>query len=69
MDYTKNLQVYAYKSLHSDIHSERHTLHPCDLAPISLKLQWLVWKLNPRDKTITLTKLLIKHAKSTQKET
>ena len=28
-----------------------------------------VWKLNPRDRTITLTKLLIKHAKLTPKET
>ena len=26
-------------------------------------------KLNPRDRTITLTKLLIKHAKLTSKET
>ena len=29
----------------------------------------LLWKLNPRDRTITLTKLLIKHAKLTPKET
>ena len=28
-----------------------------------------MWKLNPSDRTITLTKLLIKHAKFTQKET
>ena len=28
-----------------------------------------VWKLNPRDRTITVTKLLIKHAKLTSKET
>ena len=28
-----------------------------------------VWKLNPRDRSITLTKLLIKHAKFTQTET
>ena len=28
-----------------------------------------MWKLNPRDRTITLTKLLIKHAKLTPKET
>ena len=28
-----------------------------------------LWKLNPRDRTITLTKLLIKHAKLTSKET
>ena len=28
-----------------------------------------MWKLNPRDSTITLTKLLIKHAKLTPKET
>ena len=27
-----------------------------------------MWKLNPRDRTITLTKLLIKHAKLTPKE-
>ena len=29
----------------------------------------ILWKLNPRDRTITLTKLLIKHAKFTPKET
>ena len=29
----------------------------------------LMWKLNPRDRTITITKLLIKHAKFTPKET
>ena len=29
----------------------------------------IVWKLKPSDRTITLTKLLIKHAKFTQKET
>ena len=28
-----------------------------------------MWKLNPRDRTITLTKLIIKHAKLTPKET
>ena len=28
-----------------------------------------MWKFNPSDRTITLTKLLIKHAKFTQKET
>ena len=28
-----------------------------------------MWKLNPRDRIITLTKLLIKHAKLTPKET
>ena len=28
-----------------------------------------MWKFNPRDITITLTKLLIKHAKLTSKET
>ena len=28
-----------------------------------------MWKLNPRDRTITLTKLLIKHAKLTPEET
>ena len=28
-----------------------------------------LWKLNPIDRTITLTKLLIKHAKLTPKET
>ena len=28
-----------------------------------------MWKLNPRDRTITLKKLLIKHAKLTPKET
>ena len=28
-----------------------------------------MWKLNPSDRTITLTKLLIKHSKFTQKET
>ena len=28
-----------------------------------------MWKLNPIDRTITLTKLLIKHAKFTPKET
>ena len=28
-----------------------------------------MWKLNPSDRTITLTKLLIKHAKLTPKET
>ena len=28
-----------------------------------------VWKLNPSSRTITLTKLLIKHAKFTQKKT
>ena len=28
-----------------------------------------MWKLNPSDRTITLTKLLIKHAKFTPKET
>ena len=28
-----------------------------------------MWKLKPRDRTITLTKLLIKHAKLTPKET
>ena len=27
-----------------------------------------MWKLNPRDRSITLTKLLIKHAKFTQKD-
>ena len=29
----------------------------------------LMWKLNPSDRTITLTKLLIKHAKFTPKKT
>ena len=28
-----------------------------------------MWKLNPRDTTITLTKFLIKHAELTSKET
>ena len=28
-----------------------------------------MWKLNPSDRTITFTKLLIKHAKVTPKET
>ena len=28
-----------------------------------------MWKLNPSDRTITLTKLLIKHAKFTPNET
>ena len=28
-----------------------------------------MWKLKPSDRTITLTKLLIKHAKVPQKET
>ena len=28
-----------------------------------------MWKLNPSDRSITLTKLLIKHAKLTPKET
>ena len=38
----------------------------------SIKLYMKVnifWKLNPRERSITLTKLLIKHAKFTQKET
>ena len=34
-----------------------------------LILSLIFWKLNPRDRTITLTKLLIKHAKLTPKET
>ena len=29
----------------------------------------MLWKFNPNDITITLTKLLIKHAKFTEKET
>ena len=33
------------------------------------KLSDIMWKLNPRDRTITLKKLLIKHAKFIQKET
>ena len=32
-------------------------------------LETPLWKLNPRDRTMTLTKLLIKHAKLTPKET
>ena len=37
--------------------------NPVTVHPIGL------WKLNPSDRTIALTKLLIKHAKFTQKET
>ena len=36
---------------------------------IGLQQRVYLWKLNPRDRSITLTKLLIKHAKFTEKET
>ena len=35
----------------------------------SCQFTYLLWKLNPRNRTITLTKLLVKHAKLTPKET
>ena len=39
----------------------------CVISPISWVLY--MWKLNPSDRTITLTKLLIKHANLPTKET
>ena len=39
-------------------------------SPLNLpSVHHVMCKLNPRDRSITLTKLLIKHAKFTQKET
>ena len=38
------------------------------IRAIQINLRRFVYKLNPRDRSITLTKLLIKHAKFTQKE-
>ena len=48
-----------------------------DKCTTSVEINWrmflvneiLVWKLNPSSRTITLTKLLIKHAKFHKKET
>ena len=41
MDYIQNLMVSGYISLHSYLHLERHTSHPCDVLTIALMLQWL----------------------------
>ena len=45
----------------------------CHMSPHIFKNDLIpfkaLWKLNPRDRTITLTKLLIKHEKLTPKET
>ena len=53
---------------HGSIGPQRRIQHDMPII-ISLCDGSLVWKFNPRDRTITLTKLLIKHEKLTPKET
>ena len=66
----KNVKIQNVENIQSSfirviqIKEQLEAMFPCQEMG-----NYILWKLNPSDRTITLTKLLIKHAKLPSKET